>query len=98
MFGMTEARSTWGDLLDALAAVGWTWQDGLRYAPNGTIWFGADAFDPDLHGFRGRMRCRQDRICQFRESCNPRDHVPTDEAREDMESLLAALDRLLDTQ
>jgi hypothetical protein len=89
---------TWADLLDALAAVGWTWRDGFRHAPKGSIWFGPDPIDPSLHEFRDRMRKRTDRIRRFRESCAPEHRADSDESLEDMESLLAVLDRLLDAQ
>jgi hypothetical protein len=85
---------SWADLLDALAAVGWTWRDGFLHAPKGSIWFGVDPIESDLHEFRDRMRCRRDRLCRFREWCAAEHRDATNEALEDMEGLLAVLDRL----
>lgn len=89
---------TWADLLDALASVGWRWRDGFRYAPNGSIWVGRDPIDSNLHEFRDRMRGRRDRIRRFRESDATEHRAATDESLEDMENLLAVLDRLLDAR
>jgi hypothetical protein len=91
-----DDRARWLVHSNGAAAVGWTWRDGFRYAPNGSIWFGPDPIDADLHEFRDRMRRRRDRIRDSRESCTHEHRVPTDETLEDMENLLAALDRLLE--
>ncbi len=85
-------ESNWSRLREILVGAGWAWREDALYAPNETMWFSPSCDDPDHATFRDKMS----EAMRAAET----DAVSGDgfqvALHEDLVSLVAALDVLLD--
>ncbi len=81
----------WTQLRQILVGAGWVWRDDTLYAPNETMWFTQASDRPDMAHFRDRMSEAVVSTATF-------DEVDIDQhaLHEDLVSLVAALDAVLD--
>ena len=85
-------ESNWVRLRQILLGSGWEWRDDALHSPNNTMWFSPSRDDPNHASFR-------DRMSEAMEAAG-KDAVSGDgfqvALHEDLISLVAALDVLLD--
>jgi hypothetical protein len=86
---MQDAR--WSQLKQSLLDRGWTWRDEALYAPHHTMWFTTSRAHPDLALFRERMTLAAEATSVYVERS-----LDQAQLHEDLVSLVAALDDLLD--
>jgi hypothetical protein len=86
---MQDAR--WSQLKQYLLDQGWVWREDALYAPHDTMWFTTSTTNPNFAQFRDRMTIARDATSENVE-------VGVDQAalHEDLRSLVAALDAVLD--
>lgn len=87
--GMQDAR--WSQLKQYLLELGWVWREDALYAPHETMWFTTRADNPNFAQFRDRMTIARDAT-----SGNVELDVDQAALHEDLKSLVAALDAVLD--
>lgn len=85
-------ESNWARLRHILVGAGWEWREDALYSPNETMWFSPNTDNPDHASFRDKMS----EAMQAAQT----DAVGGDgfqvALHEDLVSLVAALDVLLD--
>ena len=86
---MQDAR--WPQLKQSLLDRGWTWRDETLHAPHETMSFTTSVACPNLPGFRNRMAVAAETTAPFVD-CS----VEQADLHEDLVSLVAALDDVLD--
>lgn len=83
----------WPRLREILVGAGWAWRENALYSPNETMWFSPNRDDPDHASFRDKMS----EALAAAESDAAVSAEPFQVAlHEDLVSLVAALDALLD--
>jgi hypothetical protein len=86
----------WSQLKQNLLCRGWTWRDNALYAPHETMWFTTSS-DPDIVNFRDRMTAAAEAAAGYVEQGNDQTQVvERQELRDDLVSLVAALDEMLE--
>jgi hypothetical protein len=86
---MMDAR--WSTLKQILIDAGWVWRDDSLYAPHETMWFTTSTEEPNFAQFR-------DRMTEAARTTHEIDDEEVDQhaLHEDLVSLVAALDVILD--
>ncbi|MGE0402176.1 MAG: hypothetical protein AB7T06_36075 [Kofleriaceae bacterium] len=85
-------ESNWPRLRQILVGAGWEWREDALYSPNETIWFQPNCDNPDHASFRDKM---SEAMQAAQTDAVAGDHFQV-ALHEDLVSLVAALDALLD--
>jgi hypothetical protein len=85
-------ESNWARLRQILLGAGWEWREDALYSPNETIWFSPNTDDPDHASFRDQMT----EAMQAAQTDAVDGTALQAALHEDLVSLVAALDVLLD--
>ena len=83
--------SRWSTLKEILLGAGWEWRDDSLYAPHQTLWFTTSSERPNFAQFRDRMTEAAATTHEIED-----DEIDPHALHEDLVSLVAALDAVLD--
>ena len=83
--------SRWSTLKEILLGTGWEWRDESLYAPHQTLWFTTSSASPNFAQFRDRMTEAAATTHEIED-----DEIDPHALHEDLVSLVAALDAVLD--
>lgn len=85
-------ESNWARLRQILVGAGWQWREDALHSPNNTMWFSPNSDHPDHASFRDKM---SEAMVAASSDAADGDHLQV-ALHEDLVSLVAALDVLLD--
>lgn len=85
-------ESNWARLRQILVGAGWEWREDALYSPNETMWFSPNADNPDHACLRDKMT---EALVAAQSDAASGDRFQV-ALHEDLVSLVAALDVLLD--
>jgi hypothetical protein len=82
---------SWTQLRQILVGNGWVWRDDTLYSPNETMWFTPSTNHPDHASFRDRMT-----EAMWASEADAEEEPDRMALHQDLKSLVAALDAILD--